>query len=83
MSRLLTCGATVDEAAAYFIALERACAGQIMVEQAASNGAVKKYVGDEEAEYTYQNTGIPPVAFMQFQPEFDLTVKLSGGEVLQ
>ena len=54
-----------------------------MVEQAASNGAVKRYVGDEEAEYTYKTTGTPPVAFMQFQPEFDLTVELCGGEVLK
>jgi ribulose-5-phosphate 4-epimerase/fuculose-1-phosphate aldolase len=80
---LLTCGGTVDEAAAYFIALERACEGQILVEQASAGGSQRKFVGEEEAEYTYANTGIPKVAYMQFQPEFDLTVELSGGEVLK
>jgi hypothetical protein len=54
-----------------------------MVEQGASNGVPKKYVGDEEAEYTFKATGTAPVAFMQFQPEFDLTVELSGGKVLE
>lgn len=72
--RLLTCGSTVDEAAAYFIALERACANQIMAESAAANGIPKRYVGEEEAEYTFKCTGTPACAYMQFKPEFDLTV---------
>ena len=82
-SRLLTCGSTVDEATAYFIALERACQNQIMAESAAANGIPKKYVGHEEAEYTYKCTATPGCAYMQFQPEFDLTVELSGGKVLE
>lgn len=81
--RLLTCGGTVDEAAAYFIALERACEAQILAESAAANGLTKKIVGDEEAEYTCKCTSTPGCAFMQFQPEYDLTVELSGGKVLE
>jgi hypothetical protein len=54
-----------------------------MVEHAASSGVPKKIVGDEEAEYTYKSTGIAPVAYMQFVPEFNYTVELSGGEVLE
>ncbi|KAL2205993.1 class 2 aldolase adducin domain-containing protein [Sarocladium strictum] len=80
---LLTCGSTVDEAVAYFIALERACANQILAESAAANGIPKKIVGDEEAQYTYDCTATPGCAFMQFQPEFDLTVELSNGKVLE
>ncbi|EXJ84039.1 L-fuculose-phosphate aldolase [Capronia epimyces CBS 606.96] len=80
---LLTCGSTVDEAAAYFIALERACANQILAESAAANGIAKKYVGAEEAEYTCKCTSTPGCAYMQFQPEFDLTVELSNGKVLE
>ncbi|KIV91686.1 hypothetical protein PV10_06200 [Exophiala mesophila] len=80
---ILTCGGTVDEAAAYFIALERACANQIMAESAAANGVSKKYVGTQEAEYTYKCTGNPQVSYWQFQPEYDLTVELSNGQVLE
>lgn len=68
---------------AYFIALERACANQILVESAAANGVQKKYVGDEEAQYTFNCTATPGCAYMQFQPEFDLTVELSNGKVLE
>jgi hypothetical protein len=31
----------------------------------------KKYVGDEEAEYTYRYSGTPACMFMQFAPEYD------------
>lgn len=79
--RLLTCGRTVDEAAAYFIALERACANQIMVESC--KDIEKNYVGQEEAEYTCRCTSTPGCGYMQFQPEFDLEVELSGGKVLE
>lgn len=79
----MTCGSTVDEAAAYFIALERACECQIMADSAAANGTIKKYVGAEEAEYTCKCTSTPGCAYMQFQPEFDLTVELSNGKVLE
>ncbi|EXJ82087.1 L-fuculose-phosphate aldolase [Capronia coronata CBS 617.96] len=80
---LLTCGSTVDEAAAYFIALERACENQILAESAAANGIPKKFVGKEEAEYTCKCTSTPGCVYMQFQPEYDLTVELSNGKVLE
>ncbi|KAL4864332.1 class II aldolase/adducin N-terminal [Aspergillus spectabilis] len=64
---LLTTGGTVGEAAAFFIALERACHAQFLVESAilpgsvggSSTGLVKSIVGDEEAEYTKKGTGSP------------------------
>jgi len=62
--RLSTCGGTVDEAAAYFIDLERACKAQILAESAAANGLKIKIVGDEEAEYTCKCTSTPGCAFM-------------------
>ncbi|KAK3633142.1 hypothetical protein LTR56_015918 [Elasticomyces elasticus] len=80
---LLTCGSTVDEAAAYFVALERACHNQIQVESAAANALAKKFVGADEADYTCRCTTTPGCVYMQFQPEFDLTVELSGGAVLE
>jgi len=61
---LLTCGGTVAEAAAFFIALERACHTQLLTEAAvaphtigASTGLVKTIVGNQEAAYTKKGTG--------------------------
>lgn len=54
-----------------------------MAESAAANGVAKKFVGTQEAEYTYKCTGNPQVSYWQFQPEYDLTVELSKGQVLE
>ncbi|KAJ0298301.1 hypothetical protein COL5a_002844 [Colletotrichum fioriniae] len=86
---LLTAGGTVAEAAAFFIALERCCQAQFLVEQAVApgtNGAVgglkKTFVGEEEAQYTKDGTGTPEVMYMQFVPEYQLILKESGGDFL-
>ncbi|KAI1613143.1 class II aldolase and Adducin domain-containing protein [Exophiala viscosa] len=81
---ILTAGGTVDEAAAFFIALERACQNQIIVTNMMScNEVTKTYVGEEEAEYTKRGTGTPEVMYMQFKPEYELILKESGGEFLE
>jgi ribulose-5-phosphate 4-epimerase/fuculose-1-phosphate aldolase len=83
---LLTTGGTVDEAAAFFIALERACQTQALVDQmalASSQTLSKTFVGEEEAVYTKKNTGSPEVMYMQFKPEFDLILKESNGDFLK
>lgn len=82
---LLTAGGTVDEAAAFFVALERACHAQITVENlsAANPALVKTFVGDEEAAYTKRGTGSPEVMYMQFKPEYEMVLKESGGDFLR
>jgi len=81
---ILTAGGTVDEASAFFIALERACHNQILVtNMVLSNEVTKTYVGKEEAEYTKKNTGSPEVMYMQFKPEYELILKESGGDFLE
>ena len=77
---LLTCGGTVAEAAAFFIALERACQTQLLVESATSLS--KTFVGDEEARYTKDGTGTPEVMYMQFVPEYEMILKESNGDFL-
>ncbi|KAJ5116041.1 hypothetical protein N7456_000389 [Penicillium angulare] len=79
---ILTCGGTVDEAAAFFIALEQACQAQLLAEAAAANGLPKKFVGDEEAKFTKEGSGSPAVMFMQFKPEYDLLLHETGGDFL-
>lgn len=88
---LLTCGGTVAEAAAFFIALERACHAQFLVESAIAPGTVggsvgilqKSFVDDEAAAYTKKGTGSPEVMYMQFKPEYDLILKETGGDFLE
>ncbi|OWY49766.1 L-fuculose-phosphate aldolase [Alternaria alternata] len=82
---LLTSGGTVAEAAAFFIALERACHCQLLIEAAlAPTGSqlIKTFISDEEAEYTKKETGSPEVMYMQFEPEYQLIVKETNGEFL-
>jgi ribulose-5-phosphate 4-epimerase/fuculose-1-phosphate aldolase len=81
---LLTAGGTVDEAAGFFIALERACQTQIIVtNMILCNEVTKAYVGEEEAEYTKKQTGSPEVMYWQFKPEYELMLRESGGDFLR
>lgn len=79
---LLTCGGTVAEAAAFFIALERACETQLLVEAAGEKNE-KTYVGDEEAAYTKKGTGMETQMYLQFVPEFEMVLKETKGEFLE
>ena len=87
---LLTAGGTVAEAAAFFIALERACQTQLLVEAAIAPGTIghnmgelkKELIDDETARYTKDGTGSPEAMYMQFEPEFQLLLKETNGEFL-
>ncbi len=87
---ILTCGGTIGEAAAFFIALERACQAQLLVESAtapssiggAVSGLSKTLVSREEAEYTKKGTGTPEVMYMQFVPEYQCILKETKGDFL-
>lgn len=87
---ILTCGGTIAEAAAFFIALERACQTQLLIESATAPSSVggtvsqlsKTFVSKEEAEYTKIGTGSPEVMYMQFVPEYQLILKESKGDFL-
>lgn len=55
---LLTVGQSVDEAAFWFISLDKTCHAQLLVDAAASgSGKTKKIIGDEEAAFTYDQVG--------------------------
>ncbi|KAI1394600.1 class 2 aldolase adducin domain-containing protein [Hypoxylon fuscum] len=87
---LLTSGGTIAEAAAFFIALERACQTQLLVEAAVNpanvgggvSGLSKAFVSEEEAVYTKAGTGTPEVMYMQFVPEYQLILKETNGDFL-
>jgi ribulose-5-phosphate 4-epimerase/fuculose-1-phosphate aldolase len=56
---LLTVGGSVDEAAFWFLSLERTCQAQLLVEAAMAGnpGLKKKVIGEEEARFTYKQVG--------------------------
>jgi ribulose-5-phosphate 4-epimerase/fuculose-1-phosphate aldolase len=87
---LLTAGETVAEAAAFFIALERACQAQLLVEAAIAPGSIggasglgKAIVDEETAAYTKRGTGTPEAMYMQFDPEYQLILEETGGRFLR
>lgn len=71
---LLTVGETVDEAAWWFMALERACQVQLIAEAA---GDVTE-VPAEYARFTYDQSGFALAGWFQFQPHWEELLATDG-----
>jgi ribulose-5-phosphate 4-epimerase/fuculose-1-phosphate aldolase len=68
---LLTVGKSVDEAAWWFITMERSCQAQILAE-----GVGKPVIiADEDAQATYDTVGTSDAGWFQFQPLWNRIVK--------
>ncbi|EMR64871.1 putative class ii aldolase adducin protein [Eutypa lata UCREL1] len=81
---LLTVGRSVDEAAFWFLSLERTCQAQLLADAAAAgSGYEKKHIGDEEAEYAVREVGGPEKGWLAFQPYYDEQVAKTGGAFLK
>jgi len=73
---LLTVGQTVDEAAWWFITLERSCHVQLLAEAAAArSGEAPRQVRPEAARQSYSIVGTPFAGWFQFQPLYARIVK--------
>lgn len=59
-----TVGTTVDEAAWWFITMERTCQAQLLAEAAGT----PRSIDPEGARYTRDNTGFPLAGWLNFQP---------------
>jgi ribulose-5-phosphate 4-epimerase/fuculose-1-phosphate aldolase len=68
---LLTVGKTVDEAAWFFIAMDRCCQSQLLAE--AAGKPVK--IAHESALIAQKQTGHPRVGWFQYQPLWDLITR--------
>jgi len=79
---LMTTGSCVGEAAAYFIALERACYTQLLAEAAAASGIPKISIPEDQVA---QNKKICTSGFMymQFVPEYNLSLRECKDEFLE
>ncbi|KAK8073976.1 hypothetical protein PG994_004875 [Apiospora phragmitis] len=80
---VLTVGQTVDEAAFWFLSLERTCQAQLLADAAAAAGYAKKYIDEEEARYAVQELGGPEKGWLAFQPYYDEQVAKTGGSFLK
>ncbi|MDJ0688015.1 MAG: class II aldolase/adducin family protein [Xenococcaceae cyanobacterium MO_188.B32] len=67
---LLTVGNSVDEAAWWFITMERSCQAQLLAE-AAGNPVL---IEPEIARLTYSQIGSAPIGWLSFQPLYDMIV---------
>ncbi|KAI8654507.1 hypothetical protein NCS57_01196400 [Fusarium keratoplasticum] len=79
---LLTVGQTVDEAAFWFISLDKTCQAQLLADAASAAGYKKVFIDEDEADYTVSQVGGPEKGWLAFQPYFDEQVAKSKGEVL-
>lgn len=64
---LFTVGHTVDEAAYWFIAMERSCQCQLLAEAAGTPQLIRR----EWAEYTRERTGTPLAGWLNFQTLYE------------
>ncbi|HEY3811158.1 MAG TPA: class II aldolase/adducin family protein [Acidimicrobiales bacterium] len=68
---LLTVGQSVDEAAWWFMRMERCCQVQLMAEAAGT----PKLISDEAAKQVYGIQGTPMAGWFTFQPLYELIVE--------
>ena len=73
---LLTVGQTVDEAAWWFITMERSCEVQLLAEAAAARtNQPLRFISDEVARQTFQIVGSPLSGWFQFQSLYGWILK--------
>ena len=68
---LLTVGKTVDEAAWWFITMDRSCQAQMLAEAAGE----PRPIPHETAKKTHAEVGMPAAGWFQFQPLWDRIVR--------
>ncbi|KAI1085314.1 class II aldolase/adducin domain protein [Whalleya microplaca] len=79
---LLTVGESVDEAAFWFISLDKTCHAQLLADAASAAGYEKKIIDDDEAAYTAKQVGGPEKGWLAFQPYYDEQVAKTKGDFL-
>jgi len=78
---LLTVGNSVDEAAFWFMSLDKTCHAQLLVDAASAGSGHKKIIiADEEAQFTHDQIGTPEKGWLAFQGYYDeILAKTNGG----
>lgn len=79
---LLTVGGSVDEAAFWFISLDKTCHAQLLADAATAAGYKKIIIDEQEAEYAAQQVGGPEKGWLAFQPYYDEQLAKTKGDFL-
>jgi ribulose-5-phosphate 4-epimerase/fuculose-1-phosphate aldolase len=81
---ILTVGQTVDEAAFWFLSLDKTCQAQLLIDAAAAGSGHKpKVIPDVEAAESYKQVGLPEKGWLAFQGYYDEMVAKTGGDFLE
>ena len=81
---LLTVGRSVEEAAFWFISLDKTCHAQLLVDAAsAGSGRQKIFIPDEEAAFSFTQNGLPEKGWLSFQGYYDEQLVKTGGAFLK
>lgn len=81
---LLTVGESVDEAAFWFISLDKTCHAQLLADAAAAGSGYKKImIREDEAEVTSKQVGGPDKGWLAFQGYYDEQVAKTNGAFLK
>lgn len=81
---LLTVGKSVDEAAFWFMSLDKTCHAQLLVDAASAGSGHKKIIiGDEEAQFTHDQIGTPEKGWLAFQGYYDEILAKTNGSFLK
>ncbi|KAK3079675.1 hypothetical protein LTS18_004167 [Coniosporium uncinatum] len=81
---LITVGQSVDEAAFWFISLDKTCHSQLLVDAAEKgSGNKKQFINEEEAEFSYKSVGLPEKGWLAFQGYYDEQMAKTNGAFLR
>lgn len=79
---ILTVGQSVDEAAFWFLSLDKTCQAQLLISAASGGGIKPKVIPDEEAAESYKQVGTPEKGWLAFQGYYDEVLAKTGGDFL-
>lgn len=81
---LLTVGQSVDEAAFWFMSMDRTCQAQLLADAAAAGtGYEKKVIDEEECVHSAVSVGGPEKGWLAFQPYYDEMLARTKGDFLK
>ncbi|KAF2658660.1 arad-like aldolase/epimerase [Lophiostoma macrostomum CBS 122681] len=80
---ILTVGQSVDEAAFWFLSLDKTCQAQLLADAAANDSKPKKFIPDVEAEESFKQVGTPEKGWLAFQGYYDEILAKTGGDFLR
>lgn len=79
---LLTVGRSIDEAAFWFLSLERTCQAQLLADAAQAAGYNKQFIDEAECAFSAKSVGGAAKGWLAFQPYYDDILARTKGDFL-